>query len=126
MTTKSPPLSSSLTPVRGDVWRVDFNPVKGDEIMKIRPAVVISSDAFSPLDTKIVVPLTGWQDKFTNSQWMVKIVADTNNGLDHDSAADALQIRCVSYERFTEKLGTVPAPILDEIAAAIAIVIEFQ
>lgn len=126
MTTKSPPLSSSLTPVRGDVWRVDFNPVKGDEIMKIRPAVVISSDAFSPLDTKIVVPLTGWQDKFANSQWMVKIIADTSNGLDHDSAADALQLRCVSYERFTLKLGMVSAPILDEIAAAIAIVIEFQ
>lgn len=126
MTTKSPPLSSSLTPVRGDVWRVDFNPVKGDEIMKIRPAVVISSDAFSPLNTKIVVPLTGWQDKFINSQWMVKIAADKNNGLDHDSAADALQIRCVSYERFTQKLGTVPASVLDEIAAAIAIVIEFQ
>ena len=126
MTTKGISLSTSLTPARGDVWRVDFNPVKGDEIMKIRPAVVISSDAFSPLDTKIVVPLTGWQDKFTNSQWMVKIIADTSNGLDHDSAADALQLRCVSYERFTSKLGTVSAPILDEIAAAIAIVIEFQ
>ena len=126
MTTKGISLSSSLTPARGDVWRVDFNPVKGDEIMKIRPAVVISSDAFSPLNTKIVVPLTGWQDKFTNSQWMVKIVADASNGLDHDSAADALQLRCVSYERFNLKLGTIPAPLLDEIAAAIAIVIEFQ
>lgn len=126
MTTKGISLSASITPTRGDIWLVDFNPVKGDEIMKIRPAVVISSDAFSPLKTKIVVPLTGWQDKFTNSQWMVKIIADDSNGLDHDSAADALQLRCVSYERFTQKLGVISAPVLDEIAAAIAIVIEFQ
>jgi mRNA interferase MazF len=125
MTTKGVPSASSILPVRGDIWRVDFNPTKGDEIKKIRPAVVISSDAFTPLQTKIVLPLTHWQDKFTNAQWMVKIVANTNNGLDHDSAADALQLRCVSYERFVNKLGIVNASILDEISAAIAIVIEF-
>lgn len=126
MTTNSTPLTSKLLPARGDVWRVEFDPVKGDEIRKSRPAIVISSDAFKPLKTKLVVPLTGWQEKFAISQWMVKVVADTNNGLDHDSAADALQLRCVSYERFASKLGTVPAQVLDEIAAAIAIVIEFQ
>jgi mRNA interferase MazF len=126
MTTKAIPLSSSLLPARGDVWLVEFDPVKGDEIKKNRPAVVISTDAFNPLKTKLVVPLTSWQEKFANAQWMVKIIADAGNGLEHDSAADALQLRCVSYQRFISKLGMVPAPILDEIAAAIAIVIEFQ
>ena len=126
MTTNSTPLIPKLLPIRGDVWRVEFDPVKGDEIRKSRPAIVISSDAFKPLKTKLVVPLTSWQEKFAISQWMVKIVADASNGLEHDSAADALQLRCVSYERFTLKLGTVSAPVLDEIAAAIAIVIEFQ
>ena len=124
MTTRNTPPESP--PVRGEVWRVEFDPVKGDEIRKSRPAIVISSDAFKPLKTKLVVPLTTWQNKFAISQWMVKIPADSDNGLNHDSAADALQLRCVSYERFTTKLGTVPAPVLDEITAAIAIVIEFQ
>ena len=126
MTTNSTPLTPNLVPRRGDVWRVEFDPVKGDEIRKIRPAIVISSDAFTPLKTKLVVPLTSWQDKFMNSEWMVKVIADISNGLERDSAADALQLRCVSYERFTSKLGTVLVPVLDEIAAAIAIVIEFQ
>ena len=126
MTTNSTRLKSKLLPIRGDIWCVEFDPVKGDEIRKSRPSIVISSDAFRPLKTKLVVPLTSWQEKFAISQWMVKIVADASNGLDHDSAADALQLRCVSYERFTLKLGMVPAPVLDEIAAAIAIVIEFQ
>jgi mRNA interferase MazF len=126
MTTKGIPLPSSLLPARGDVWLVGFDPVKGDEIKKSRPAVVISTDAINPLKTKLVVPLTSWQEKFANAQWMVKIIADASNGLEHDSAADALQLRCVSYQRFISKLGMVPVPILDEIAAAIAIVIEFQ
>jgi len=126
MTTNITQLTSKLLPVRGDVWRIEFDPVKGDEIRKSRPAIVISSDAFKPLKTKLVVPLTSWQEKFTNAQWMVKIVVDASNGLEHDSAADALQLRCVSYKRFVSKLGMVPTSVLDEIAAAIAIVIEFQ
>jgi mRNA interferase MazF len=112
--------------LRGEVWRVEFNPVRGDEIKKLRPAIVISTDSFNPLKTKLVVPLTTWQEKFSNAQWMVRIVADANNGLDNDSAADALQLRCVSYERFITKLGVIQASVLDEIATAIAIVIEFQ
>ena len=117
---------SLVTPLRGEVWRVEFNPTKGDEIQKLRPAVVISTDSFNPLKTKLVVPLTTWQERFSNAQWMVRIVADDSNGLDHDSAADALQLRCVSYERFITKLGVIQASVLDEIATAIAIVIEFQ
>lgn len=126
MTTKGVPLPSMVLPLRGEVWRVEFNPVKGDEIKKLRPAIVISTDSFNPLKTKLVVPLTTWQEKFSNAQWMVRIVADANNGLYHDSAADALQLRCVSYERFITKLGMIQASVLDEIATAIAIVIEFQ
>ena len=101
MNTNSTPITSKVLPIRGDVWLVEFDPVKGDEIRKSRPAIVISSDAFRPLKTKLVIPLTSWQEKFEISQWMVKIVADASNGLDHDSAADALQLRCVSYERFS-------------------------
>ena len=125
MTTKGVP-QSVILPLRGEVWRVEFNPTKGDEIQKLRPAVVISTDSFNPLKTKLVVPLTTWQERFSNAQWMVKIVADNNNGLDRDSAADALQLRCVSYERFVTKLGEIQASVLDEIATAIAIAIEFQ
>ena len=126
MTIEGIPQSSVTLPLRGEVWRVEFNPTKGDEIQKLRPAVVISTDSFNPLKTKLVVPLTTWQDRFSNTQWMVKIVADDINGLDHDSAADALQVRCVSYERFMTKLGVIRASVLDEIATAIAIVIEFE
>ncbi|PYJ84525.1 MAG: type II toxin-antitoxin system PemK/MazF family toxin [Verrucomicrobia bacterium] len=32
-------------PERGEIWRVEFNPTRGAEIQKRRPAVAISSDA---------------------------------------------------------------------------------
>ena len=113
-------------PARGDVWIVTFDPTKGDEIRKNRPAIVISTDAYTPLRTKIVVPVTSWQDKYADLRWMVKIPADERNGLERDSAADALQIRCVSYERFVSRLGILHATTLDDIAATVAIILELQ
>ncbi len=126
MITNSTPLPFQIPPTRGEVWRVEFDPVKGDEIKKSRPAIVISSNAFNPLKTKLVVPLTSWQERFALSEWMIKIAANEANGLDRDSAADVLQLRCVSYGRFVTKLGMVQLPVLDEIAAAIAIVVEYR
>jgi len=113
-------------PLRGEVWQIDFNPTIGAEIQKTRPAVVISSDAFTPLETKIVVPLTTWQEVFTTAQWMVRIDADKTNGLARASGADALQLRCVSYSRFMQRLGKISSAQTDEIAAAIAIAIDYQ
>jgi len=77
------------SPKRGEIWRVDFNPTKGAEIQKQRPAVVISSDALGKLPLKIVAPLTGWKDTFENNLWHVKLLPTPANGLTKPSAADA-------------------------------------
>ncbi len=114
-----------VRPRRGDIWRVEFDPSKGDEIAKLRPAVVVSSDAVGKLAIKIVVPVTTWQEKFTDNIWMVKLEPDETNGLTNISTADALQVRSLSIERFVEKLGRVSPEILDDILAAIVIVIEY-
>jgi mRNA interferase MazF len=45
-------------PHRGEVWRIRFDPAEGDEIKKVRTAVVISEDAVGRLRLKIVVPIT--------------------------------------------------------------------
>jgi mRNA interferase MazF len=49
------------TPVRGQVWRIRFDPAEGDEIKKVRTAVVISENAIGRLKLKIVVPITEWR-----------------------------------------------------------------
>ncbi|BAC90413.1 gsr2472 [Gloeobacter violaceus PCC 7421] len=42
------------------------------------------------------------------------------NGLDNESAVDALQVRSLALERFRKKLGKLPAKTMEEIAAAVA------
>ena len=112
-------------PKRGEIWLVDFNPSKGEEIRKVRPAVVVSSDAVGVLKVKLVAPITGWNERFANYVWLVRIEPSDINGLDKRSAVDVLQLRGVSLERFKAKKGRVSPAEMEEIATAIAAVIEY-
>ena len=64
-------MSNSLNPVRGQIWEVRFDPSEGDEIRKIRPAVVINVATVGKMHLRIVVPVTGWQPQFKRYFWMV-------------------------------------------------------
>lgn len=44
-------------PTRGEIWRVDLEPTRGDEIRKTRPAVVVSTDTVGKLRLRIIVPV---------------------------------------------------------------------
>jgi mRNA interferase MazF len=98
----------------------------GSEIKKTRPAIVISSDGVGKLPVKLVVPLTNWKPAFDGNIWHVKVIPDARNGLDQEDAADTLQTRSVSLERFVTRMGVVTPVVLQEIAAAIAAVVEYQ
>ena len=111
---------------RGEIWLVDFNPTRGAEIQKIRPAVVVSSDAIGRLPIKLIAPITGWDPHFAQSSWHVRIDPDSLNGLTKVSAVDALQLRGMDTQRFIRKLGQFSSSMMDEIAATIAAVVEYQ
>jgi len=106
------------------VWLIDFEPVQGAEMNKVRPAVVVSSDSVGRLPIKLVAPITGWQAHFVGNVWHVRVEPTKSNGLSKESAVDALQIRAVSIERFRTRLGRLTADQMEQIAAAIAIVVE--
>ncbi len=121
-------MSSSIhSPRRGEVWQVDFNPTRGSEMKKTRPAVVVSSDAVGMLPIKLIAPITTWNESFASKLWLVKIDPSETNGLTQQSVVDTLQIRCVDVQaRFIRKIGMLPSSIMEEIAASIAIVVEYQ
>lgn len=111
---------------RGDVWLVNLNPTVGTEMRKTRPVIVINSDAVGTLPLRLVAPLTEWKGAFAGKIWLVKVEADSSNGLSKTSAADTLQLRGVDTSRFVQKLGTASESIMESIAAAVAAVVEYE
>lgn len=112
---------------RGEIWRINFDPTVGNEIKKSRPAVVISSDAIGSLPLKIVAPITGWKDSFSNSIWHVKIEPDSKNNLTKTSSVDTLQVRGVDVKRFIPpQFGEVSQDQVEEIISALAAVVELE
>ncbi|WP_230967349.1 type II toxin-antitoxin system PemK/MazF family toxin [Nostoc commune] len=83
-------------PTKGEIWLVQLDPSRGQEIQKTRPAVVISSDMLSSIPMRIIIPIATWQPKFQNRLFMIPIQRTDENGLDSDSAGNVLQVRSVT------------------------------
>ncbi len=111
---------------RGDVWLVNLDPTIGQEIKKTRPAVVVSSNSIGKLPLKIIVPITDWKPPYANYPWMVYLEPDKQNGLTQKSGADTFQVRSVDQSRLVKKLGLFPEPVMEEIAAGVAVCIEYR
>jgi mRNA interferase MazF len=85
---------------RGDVYWVDFDPARGGEITKRRPAVIVSNNAATRVQNRVqVVPLTSNTASVHRWEALVQV-----GGTPHKALAD--QIRTVAKERLTAHVGT--------------------
>ncbi len=86
-------------PARFEIWLIDLNPVRGAEIAKTRPCVVVSPDELNQhLKTCLVAPLTS-----TRRHWPHRvplIFADVEGEIATD------QIRAVDRTRLIRQIGT--------------------
>ncbi len=96
---------------RGDIVIVNLYPKKGEEVGKIRPAIVISGeDESAILDTVILMPLS--TDLIDNMQpYRMRLPA--RDGLKQDSDVLINQIRALSKTRIKEKIAKISSAEYD-------------
>lgn len=95
-------------PQQGEIYKVYFNPKKGKEIGKIRPALVISNNAQNEFDDQIVVvPLTSEPEEVKKERpFTVLIKVDKENGLEKDSKLLLNRIQTIDVElRLRDYIG---------------------
>jgi len=112
-----------IDPRRGEIWWADLEPVKGDEMNKTRPVVVLSGDEFRSLGPRVTVPITTARPAKIGKPWLVPVVASGLNGLKNNSVVDVLQPRGISLARFRDRAGRLSSEDVDEVKAALAIVL---
>lgn len=105
---------------RGNVLLVNFEPVKGSEQGRVRPAVVIQNDIFnkfSPLT--IVAPVTSrvYEKEFPTNVFVRKKEANLSN----DSTILLNQIRTIDKRRIIKRLGSLDNFIMRKVDMAIKI-----
>lgn len=111
---------------RGEIWLINLSPTVGAEIEKTRPAVIVNDDDIGILPLKVIVPITEWKERYGQAPWMVRLDAGPENGLLKVSTADAFQVRSVSEQRFVRKLGTLLPQSLQQITAALRVVLRLR
>lgn len=108
--------------LRGDIWLVDLDPVRGNEANKKRPAVVVSNDRANATAAALgrgvvtVVPLTSRVTKIYPFQVSLTAVS---TGLPVDSKAQVEQVRSVTVERFSRQIGRVSPADLSQLDDAL-------
>lgn len=105
---------------RGDILLVNFEPVRGSEQGRVRPAVVIQNNIlnrYSPLT--IVAPLTS---KIYDIEYLTNVsILKGDSCLDKDSTILLNQIRTIDKRRIIKKLGFLDAYFIDKVDAALKI-----
>ncbi len=90
---------------RGDIVTVNLNPKKGDEVGKIRPALIISdSDENTILDTVVLLPLS---TDLLDDMLPYRVRIKKRDRLKHDSDILINHIRTLSKKRVGEKIAAI-------------------
>lgn len=110
----------ALTPKRGQVWLVNFDPTVGHEIKKIRPALILQNDIanrHSPIT--IVAALTTSTGGKTYPTEVP--VPKGEAGLTVDSLVLLNQVRSIDKQRLVKRLGTLKPETMGRVDQALAL-----
>ena len=110
-------------PLRGEIWAVDLNPVRGHEQAGRRPCLVISDDIYNrgPAAKHIVLPITP-RNKGIPYHLAIQ---PPEGGLRLPSHVMCDDVRSVSRERFGERLGVVSSQTLRLVKEHLEILLGF-
>jgi mRNA interferase MazF len=110
-----------MIPRRGEIYLVEFDPARGREIQKTRPALVIQNDIGNRQSQVTIVAAITSKLSPVPFPVDVAIAPSKANGLTLPSAVLLGQIRSVDRERLVKRLGSLDAATMGKVDQAIKI-----
>lgn len=112
--------AKEVAPRRGQVWLVDFDPTRGHEIKKTRPALVIQNDIanrHSPITIVAAITSTTGGRLYPTEV----LISKGEAGLAVDSVILLNQLRSIDKERLVRRLGAVAGQTMKRADRALAL-----
>jgi mRNA interferase MazF len=107
--------------LRGEVYQANLDPIAGSEQGGTRPVLIVSRNALNAnAPIVIVVPLTGRENKRRLYPAHVELSAG-EGGLTKGSVVLCEQVRAISKDRLTKKIGQVSPQRMSVVDAALKI-----
>ena len=117
-------------PHYGEIYWVYFNPRKGREVGKLRPAVVVSNDIQNEYDHHIIVaPLSDedWEVLAEIQHFEVLIRANATNGLKKDSKILLNRVRAIDKKlRLRDYCGVSSEEIMEQVNKGLELVLNIK
>ena len=113
-----------MIPEYGHLYVADLNPRFGTEPGKIRPVVVVQTDALNRFHPSTVVcPLTTKTAGFQNP---LRVALPKGiSGLERSSDVLVDQIKAIDNRRLRHRLGPLPDPYLGELRQKLLLILDF-
>jgi mRNA interferase MazF len=108
-----------LTPKRGEVYLVSFDPALGAEIQKMRPALILQNDIGNRHNPVTIVAAITPNVRRQGPTGV--LVSAPEGGLTVDSVVLLNQIRTVDKQRLVKRLGTLRTATTKQIDQALMI-----
>ena len=98
---------------QGQIYWANLNPIQGSEQGGRRPVVIISGNAMNDnLGISIICPISS---KIKNYSGCLVIKKNKTNNLSSDSEVVVFQVRTITKERLTKKIGQITDQELQKI-----------
>ena|SRR3990167_5959974 len=107
-----------LTPRRGEVWLVNFNPGRGSEQRGVRPALVIQNDTGNIYaSTTIVAAITSTIKEFP----VTVVLSPGEGGLKQRSMINLAQLLTIDKGRLQKRLGHLSDAVIEQVNEAVRV-----
>lgn len=107
---------------RGEIWVVDLRSAVGWEVVKKRPALIISANQINSIaPVVIILPISSQVPKILGPERV--LVTERETGLEKNSVIMVTQIRAIDKTRLIKKVGNLRRDKLFEVEESIRLIL---
>jgi mRNA interferase MazF len=111
---------------QGEIWDINLGKNQSINGWGKCPVIIINDDIIGIIPSRLIAPLTEWQDKFEDAIWLIRIEPNEENNLCRTSAVDALQLHTIPIAWFIKKIGMLSARELQLVKNAVKAIISAE